>query len=108
MFKYQLWGTDIESDVSVDVTDSSFKRKLIELKVMIDRTYCLCTKFVISNGKVRAYPDASAFDDYQAFFIKRGEQVPSCYQDDLYSKTYDPQPIYNSQPMNYTGRKIGG
>lgn len=56
MYKYSIWGADIVSDVALDLEDPATKRKLVEVKMQIDRTGTITDLFLIKEGTIRAFP----------------------------------------------------
>ena len=65
LYNYQFWGADIVSDIELDLNDDGLKRKLAEVKIMIDRSGTVTDLFLIKSGKLRAFPmNAEVYKKY--------------------------------------------
>lgn len=88
--KYKIWGADIFSDKKINIEDEHLKRKLMTLKIQIDKEVSgiYAGKFIIRENKIQAFPE-SCFEDYgyieywRMAFSTTGRDIPVCYQDFL-------------------------
>jgi len=78
MYTYEIWGTNVISDVQLDLTNKNIKRKLLEAKMMIDRSGVETNLFIISNGKIVAVPKDKLI--YQKYLIEKGEEIKDFHE----------------------------
>lgn len=94
MYKYQLWGAEVISDVLLDLKDPVLKRKLIEVKICVDMHNVFTGKFVIKDHKAYAYPDKSCIKVWEKEFANKGLKKPICYVGNLKDDVVIPIPVY--------------
>lgn len=71
MYKYSIWAADIVSDVELDLEDPATKRKLVEVKMQIDRTGTITDLFLIKEGTIRAFPASKK--EYNMYIESEGK-----------------------------------
>ena len=96
MYKYQLWGAEVTSDVPLNINDADLKRKLVELKMCVDRHNVVTGKFVIKDNKAYAYVDESLIKHWKKEFATQGLVAPICYVGNLKDDVskFNPTPVY--------------
>jgi len=79
VYRYSIWGTEIISDIELDLNDKSTKNKLVEAKMMVDRSGTITKSFLIKNGMILAYPEDK--ERYQKFLTRKNEEVKDFHEE---------------------------
>lgn len=99
-YKYHIWGADVFSDKQINIEDEHLKRKLITLKIQIDKEVSgvFAGKFIIKENKIQAFPESffncGDMEEWKMAFSMTGREIPIYYEDYLDTKEYEPYPVY--------------
>jgi hypothetical protein len=81
MFIYSIWGTDIVSDIELDLNDKETKNKLVEARMMVDRSGAITDLFLIRRGTIKAFPDDKT--RYHEYLSKKGEAQKDFHEENF-------------------------